>query len=144
MTRGLLGGGSFVVAVPDIYHETTEGGSYLDYDGPGADRGNELKVAKAMDAYDSDAVAAIAFLQRHPSSTGKVRARRHSRHERRRERRKEARERVTLRASGAGRQQRQYPAHSPLTTHTANRRWAQRGFASAATWRFAPRCNRRC
>ena len=34
----------FVVVVPDIYHENEAAGSYLPYDGPGADRGNHLKV----------------------------------------------------------------------------------------------------
>jgi dienelactone hydrolase len=61
-----------VVAVPDIYHEQEAPGSCLAYDGPGADRGNALKVGKPMDAYDSDAATAIEYLQRHPCSTGKV------------------------------------------------------------------------
>jgi len=62
----------FVVAVPDIYHEQEAPGSCLEYDGPGADRGNALKVGKPMDAFDTDAATAIDYLQRHPCSTGKV------------------------------------------------------------------------
>jgi len=62
----------FVVAVPDIYHEYEAPGAALAYDGSGADRGNDLKTTKDMSAYDSDAVAAIQFLNRHPNSTGRV------------------------------------------------------------------------
>ena len=60
------------MALPDIYHEQEAPGSCLEYDGPGADRGNALKVGKPMDAYDTDAATAIDYLQRHPCSTGKV------------------------------------------------------------------------
>mmetsp|Transcript_20122 Transcript_20122/g.44052 ORF Transcript_20122/g.44052 Transcript_20122/m.44052 type:complete len:356 (-) Transcript_20122:335-1402(-) len=62
----------FVVVVPDIYHEEEAAGSSLPYDGPGADRGNHLKVTKPMDAYDSDADAAMRYLMYHPACTGKV------------------------------------------------------------------------
>lgn len=62
----------FVVLVPDIYHESEVAGSCMDYDDAGANRGNHLKISKPMNAYDSDADAAVKFLQRHRNCTGKV------------------------------------------------------------------------
>mmetsp|Transcript_24317 Transcript_24317/g.40730 ORF Transcript_24317/g.40730 Transcript_24317/m.40730 type:complete len:362 (+) Transcript_24317:110-1195(+) len=62
----------FVVAVPDIYHEQEAPGSCMLYDGPGAERGNFLKISKPMHAFDSDAHAAIQHLKSHSQSTGKV------------------------------------------------------------------------
>jgi carboxymethylenebutenolidase len=71
-TAALLAGHGFVVAVPEIYHEYEPAGTVLAYDTTGADRGNALKTTKPLDAYDSDARAALDFLRTHPASTGRL------------------------------------------------------------------------
>jgi carboxymethylenebutenolidase len=69
-TAALLAGHGFVVAVPEIYHEFEAPGTVLAYDTAGADRGNELKTAKELAGYDSDARAVLDFLKGHPACTG--------------------------------------------------------------------------
>lgn len=71
-TAALLAGNGFVVAVPEIFHEYEAPGIALSYDSAGADRGNWCKVNKPIYAYDSDALATVEFLQKHPASTGRV------------------------------------------------------------------------
>jgi carboxymethylenebutenolidase len=71
-TAALLAGNGFVVAVPEIYHEYEPPGTALSYDSAGADRGNELKTTKPLEAYDADARAVLEFLKLHPSTTGKL------------------------------------------------------------------------
>src|SRR3954447_12941657 len=58
----LLAGQGYVVGVPEVYHEYEPAGTVLAYDQCGTDRGNELKFAKPVAAYDADAKAALAFL----------------------------------------------------------------------------------
>ncbi len=65
----LLAGHGFVVAVPEIFHELEPLGSVLAYDHAGADRGNQDKVGKPVDA---DARAVIAHLLSSPHCTGKL------------------------------------------------------------------------
>jgi carboxymethylenebutenolidase len=71
-TAALLAGHGFVVAVPEIYHEFEPAGTVLAYDQAGADRGNALKTSKELVNYDTDARAALAFLQGHATCTGKL------------------------------------------------------------------------
>ena len=71
-TAALLAGHGFVVAVPEIYHEFEPAGTVLPYDQAGADRGNALKTAKAVAAYDADARAVLAFLGQYRHCTGKL------------------------------------------------------------------------
>jgi carboxymethylenebutenolidase len=71
-TAALLAGHGFVVAVPEIYHEFEPAGTVLAYDQAGADRGNALKTAKELAAYDADARAVLAFLRSHPACTGRI------------------------------------------------------------------------
>ena len=71
-TAALLAGHGFVVAVPEIYHEFEQPGVALAYDTAGADRGNALKVAKEIGAYDSDSRAALDHLKGRPDCTGKL------------------------------------------------------------------------
>lgn len=71
-TAALLAGHGFVVAVPEIYHEFEPAGTVLAYDQAGADRGNALKIAKEVAAYDADARAVLDFLQRADYCTGKL------------------------------------------------------------------------
>jgi carboxymethylenebutenolidase len=70
----LVAGQGYVVAVPEVYHEFEPAGTILAYDQPGTDRGNELKIAKPLAAYDDDAKAGLAFLATHPACTGKLAA----------------------------------------------------------------------
>lgn len=68
----MLAGQGYVVAVPEIYHEFEPAGRVLAYDQAGADRGNELKTAKDLGAYDSDARAGLDYLKSLPSCSGKL------------------------------------------------------------------------
>ncbi len=71
-TAAMLAGHGFVVAVPEIYHEFEPAGTVLAYDQAGADRGNALKTAKELGAYDADARAVLAFLKGYEHCTGKL------------------------------------------------------------------------
>jgi carboxymethylenebutenolidase len=71
-TAAFLAGHGFIVAVPEIYHEFLPAGTVLAYDEAGADRGNELKYAKPVAAYDDDARAAIVYLKNHDKGNGLV------------------------------------------------------------------------
>lgn len=68
----LVAGQGYVVAVPEVYHEYEPAGTVLAYDRPGTDRGNELKVAKPVVAFDADARAALQFLAAHAACNGKL------------------------------------------------------------------------
>ncbi|HMI19949.1 MAG TPA: dienelactone hydrolase family protein [Sphingomonas sp.] len=68
----LVAGQGYVVGVPEVYHEYEPAGTVLAYDQPGTDRGNELKFAKPVAAYDADSKAGLAFLAAHPACTGKL------------------------------------------------------------------------
>src|SRR5277367_3849393 len=65
-TAAFLAGHGFIVAVPEIYHEFEPAGSVLGYDQAGADRGNALKIAKELTAYDADARAVLDHLASRP------------------------------------------------------------------------------
>lgn len=67
-----LAGHGFLVAAPEVYHEFEQPGTALDYDKPGTDRGNELKVTKEIESFDDDAAALVTYLKSHPASTGKI------------------------------------------------------------------------
>ena len=69
-TAAMLAGHGFVVLVPEIYHEYEPAGTVLAYDQAGADRGNALKTTKPLDAYDTDARAALDFLKSYAPCTG--------------------------------------------------------------------------
>jgi carboxymethylenebutenolidase len=71
-TAALIAGHGYVVAVPEIYHEFEQPGVALAYDTAGADRGNALKIAKELSAYDSDSRAALDHLKGRPDCTGKL------------------------------------------------------------------------
>ena len=67
-----LAGNGFLVVAPEVYHEFEPAGTVLAYDKPGTDRGNELKFAKEVSAFDSDARAALNWLAANPDCTGKL------------------------------------------------------------------------
>ena len=68
----MVAGQGYVVGVPEVYHEYEPAGTVLAYDQPGTDRGNELKFAKPIAAYDADFKAGLTFLAGHPACTGKL------------------------------------------------------------------------
>jgi carboxymethylenebutenolidase len=68
----ILAGNGYVVAVPEVYHEYEPAGTVLAYDPVGTDRGNALKIAKPVAAFDADATAALTALAAHPACNGKL------------------------------------------------------------------------
>jgi carboxymethylenebutenolidase len=68
----MVAGQGYLVAAPEVYHEYESLGTVLAYDPPGTDRGNALKIAKPVAAFDADARAALAFLRGHPACTGRL------------------------------------------------------------------------
>lgn len=71
-TMAALAGHGYIVAAPEVYHEYESAGTVLQYDQAGSDRGNELKYAKSVQAYDDDAEAVLAHLASRPDCTGRL------------------------------------------------------------------------
>ncbi len=67
-----IAGHGYVVAVPEVYHEYEAPGTVLRYDPAGTDRGNALKFAKPVAAFDADAGRVIDFLTAHPACSGQI------------------------------------------------------------------------
>ncbi|KAL1644221.1 hypothetical protein SLS58_004501 [Diplodia intermedia] len=61
----------YIAAAVSSYHEFT-GPEPLAYDGPGTDKGNELKITKEVAAYDEDARLAVDALLALPTCSGRV------------------------------------------------------------------------
>ncbi len=68
----MLAGNGYVVAVPEVYHEYEPAGTALNYDPTGTDRGNALKIAKPVAAFDADAEAGLSALLAHPACNGRL------------------------------------------------------------------------
>jgi carboxymethylenebutenolidase len=68
----MLAGQGFVVLVPEIFHELEPAGSVLAYDPPGTERGNHHKIAKTVQAYESDARACLDHLATREDCDGKL------------------------------------------------------------------------
>ena len=68
----MIAGNGYVVAVPEVYHECEPAGTILNYDQVGTDRGNALKVAKPVAAFDADAEAGLTALLAHPACNGRL------------------------------------------------------------------------
>src|ERR1700742_233908 len=71
-TMAQLAGNGYIVAAPEVYHEYEPAGTVLAYDQTGSDRGNELKDAKSVQAYDDDARAVLAHLASRLDCTGRL------------------------------------------------------------------------
>src|SRR6201997_3209306 len=71
-TAAMLAGHGYIVAMPEIYHESEPAGTVLAYDQTGSDRGNFLKTDKPVAAYDADARAVLDHLATRPDCTGKL------------------------------------------------------------------------
>ncbi len=67
-----LAGHGYVVAVPEVYHEYEAPGTVLAYDAAGTDRGNALKFAKPVAAFDGDATLVLDALAAHPACSGRL------------------------------------------------------------------------
>ena len=67
-----VAGQGYIVAAPEVYHESLPAGTALAYDPEGTAKGNALKVEKEVAAYDADCDAAVAWLAAHPLGTGRV------------------------------------------------------------------------
>jgi len=70
-TAAMLAGHGYIVAMPEVYHESEPAGTILAYDQAGSDRGNFLKTDKLVAAYDADARAVLDHLASRPDCTGK-------------------------------------------------------------------------
>jgi carboxymethylenebutenolidase len=68
----MIAGNGYVVAVPEVYHEYEPAGTVLRYDAAGTDRGNALKIAKPVAAFDADAAAGVTALLANPACNGKI------------------------------------------------------------------------
>jgi carboxymethylenebutenolidase len=68
----LAGNVGALVLVPEVYHEALPAGTVLPYTADGAARGNELKAAKDVAAWDADAAACVAWLLASPHCSGRV------------------------------------------------------------------------
>ncbi|SNS75793.1 carboxymethylenebutenolidase [Granulicella rosea] len=71
-TAAMLAGHGYIVAMPEVYHEFEPAGTILAYDQAGSDRGNYLKTAKSVAAYDADTRAILDYLKMRPDCTGKL------------------------------------------------------------------------
>ena len=65
-----LAGEGYVVLAPDVYHEYETGS--MGYSDEAGERGNSLKTEKPLASYDSDAVAAAAWLKDAPECNGRL------------------------------------------------------------------------
>ena len=65
-------GHGYVVAVPEVYHDYEAPGTVLRYDAEGTARGNDLKFAKPVAAFDSDATLVLDALAAHPACSGRL------------------------------------------------------------------------
>lgn len=67
-----MAGLGYLVMAPEVYHAHEPPGTVLGYDDLGKTRGNDLKQALALDAFDADTRAVLAALRNHPACNGRV------------------------------------------------------------------------
>jgi carboxymethylenebutenolidase len=68
----MMAGHGFIVVVPEVFHELNPIGTVLGYDDAGRDKGNADKVAKSLEAHDSDAQAIIDYVATLNSYSGRI------------------------------------------------------------------------
>lgn len=68
----IMAGHGYVVLVPEVFHELNPIGTVLGYDDAGRDKGNEDKVAKTLEAHDTDTQAMVDYLKSLPYYSGKL------------------------------------------------------------------------
>lgn len=59
----IMAGHGFIVIVPEVFHELNPIGTVLGYDDAGRDKGNADKVAKFLEAHDSDTQAMVDYVK---------------------------------------------------------------------------------
>jgi carboxymethylenebutenolidase len=67
-----MAGHGFVVVVPEVFHELNPIGTVLGYDDAGRDKGNADKLAKPLEAHDSDLQAIVDYVGTLSLCTGKL------------------------------------------------------------------------
>jgi carboxymethylenebutenolidase len=67
-----MAGLGHLVMAPEVYHAHEPPGAVLGYDDAGKTRGNALKEALALTAFDADAQAVLAALREHPACNGRL------------------------------------------------------------------------
>lgn len=68
----IMAGHGFIVLVPEVFHELNPIGTVLGYDDAGRDKGNADKVAKYLEAHDSDTQAMIDHVKTLNYFSGKI------------------------------------------------------------------------
>lgn len=68
----IMAGHGFIVLVPEVFHELNPIGTVLGYDDTGRDKGNADKVAKTLEAHDTDTQAMIDYVQGLDYFSGKI------------------------------------------------------------------------
>src|SRR6187549_4009038 len=68
----IMAGHGFIVVVPEVFHELNPIGTVLGYDDAGRDKGNADKVAKYLEAHDSDTQAMIDYVKTLANFSGKL------------------------------------------------------------------------
>ena len=68
----IMAGHGFIVIVPEVFHELNPIGTVLGYDDAGRDKGNADKVAKYLEAHDSDTQTMIDYLRTLDYCSGKI------------------------------------------------------------------------
>lgn len=68
----IMAGHGFVVLVPEVFHELNPIGTVLGYDDAGRDKGNDDKLAKTLEAHDTDTQAMIDYVQTLAYCSGKI------------------------------------------------------------------------
>jgi carboxymethylenebutenolidase len=68
----ILAGHGFIVLVPEVFHELNPIGTVLGYDDAGRDKGNADKVAKPLEAHDSDTQAMVDYLRGLDGCSGQI------------------------------------------------------------------------
>ena len=58
----IMAGHGFIVIVPEVFHELNPIGTILGYDDAGRDKGNADKVAKYLEAHDTDTQAMVDYI----------------------------------------------------------------------------------
>ena len=68
----IMAGHGYIVVVPEVFHELNPIGAVLGYDDEGRDKGNADKVAKYLEAHDSDTQVMINYIKELSYFSGKI------------------------------------------------------------------------
>jgi len=68
----IMAGHGFIVVVPEVFHELNPIGTVLGYDDAGRDKGNADKVAKYLEAHDTDTQSMVDYIKSLSYFSGKI------------------------------------------------------------------------